>query len=55
MYTKGQKVPPVAIQPFHRKMYSGLGVSVARSCIVNAVFFSSFEFLKKRIKALDDE
>ncbi|KAK1832199.1 putative mitochondrial carrier protein [Podospora conica] len=55
MYTKGEKVPRVSIEPFRRNMYRGLGVSVARSCAVNAVFFSSFEFLKKRIKAMDDE
>ncbi len=34
-------------------MYRGLGVSMGRSCAVNAVFFSSFKFLKKRIKAMD--
>ena len=45
---------PVKIEFFKRHMYRGLGVSMARSCAVNAVFFSSFEFLKKRIKALDD-
>ncbi|KAK1772354.1 putative mitochondrial carrier protein [Phialemonium atrogriseum] len=54
MYTKGQKVQPVKIQFFHRHMYRGLGVSMGRSCVVNAIFFSSFEFIKKRIKAMDD-
>jgi hypothetical protein len=54
MYSKGQKVEPVKIQFFQRNMYRGLGVSMGRSCAVNAVFFSSFEFLKKRIKAMDD-
>ncbi|KAF2480005.1 mitochondrial carrier domain-containing protein [Neohortaea acidophila] len=33
--------------------YRGLFVSVLRSCIINAVFFSNFEFLKKRINALE--
>lgn len=28
-------------------MYRGLGVSMARSCVLNAIFFSSFEFWKK--------
>lgn len=28
---------------------------MCRSCVVNAIFFSSFEFIKKRIKTLDDE
>jgi hypothetical protein len=27
---------------------------MSRSCVVNAIFFSSFEFIKKRIKTLDD-
>lgn len=36
-------------------MYRGLGVSMIRSCAVNAIFFSSFEIIKKRIKSLDDE
>ncbi|KAL2195818.1 mitochondrial carrier domain-containing protein [Corynascus similis CBS 632.67] len=50
MYSKGEKVEPVKIRFFQRNMYRGLGVSMGRSCAVNAVFFSSFEFLKKRIK-----
>jgi hypothetical protein len=54
MYSKGQTVEPVKIHFFQRNMYRGLGVSMGRSCAVNAVFFSSFEFLKKRIKAWDD-
>lgn len=55
MYSKGQKVQPVKIEFFQRNMYRGLGVSMGRSCLVNAIFFSSFEFIKKRIKAIDDE
>ena len=35
-------------------MYRGLGVSMARSCLINTIFFSSFEFLKKKINALPD-
>ena len=54
MYAKGEKVQPVKIQFFQRHMYRGLGVSMGRSCAVNAIFFSSFEFLKKRINALED-
>lgn len=54
MYSKGQKVTPVKIEFFRRHMYRGLGVSMGRSCAVNAVFFSSFEFLKKRINGLED-
>jgi hypothetical protein len=55
MYSKGQKVQPIKIQFFRRQMYRGLGVSMGRSCAVNAVFFSSFEFIKKHIKAMDDD
>lgn len=54
MYSKGQKVQPVKIEFFQRHMYRGLGVSMGRSCAVNAIFFSSFELIKKRINGLDD-
>ncbi|KAL7623888.1 hypothetical protein AAE478_005444 [Parahypoxylon ruwenzoriense] len=54
MYSKGQKVPVPKIQFFRRDMYRGLGVSMGRSAAVNAVFFSAFEFLKKRINAIKD-
>ncbi|KAI9753461.1 MAG: hypothetical protein M4579_005145 [Chaenotheca gracillima] len=50
---KGKVVKSPKIQFFNRRMYRGLGVSMARSCVVNAIFFSSFEFIKKRINALD--
>lgn len=42
------------IQFFNKRMYRGLGVSMGRSCVVNAIFFSSFEFIKKRINTLED-
>ncbi|KAI0556227.1 mitochondrial carrier protein [Xylaria curta] len=54
MYSKGQSVPIPKIQFFRRDMYRGLGVSMGRSAAVNAVFFSAFEFFKKRINALKD-
>ncbi|KAI1800952.1 mitochondrial carrier domain-containing protein [Daldinia bambusicola] len=54
MYSKGQKVPVPKIQFFRRDMYRGLGVSMGRSAAVNAVFFSAFEFFKKRINAMKD-
>ena len=28
---------------------------MARSCLINTIFFSSFEFIKKEINALPDE
>ncbi|KAF2201980.1 mitochondrial carrier [Delitschia confertaspora ATCC 74209] len=40
------------IQFNNRRMYRGLGVSMSRSCVVNAIFFSAFEFMKKRINSL---
>ncbi|XXG97011.1 hypothetical protein Hte_003304 [Hypoxylon texense] len=54
MYSKGQKVPVPKIAFFRRDMYRGLGVSMGRSAAVNAVFFSAFELIKKRINAMKD-
>ncbi|RDA87899.1 hypothetical protein CP532_1683 [Ophiocordyceps camponoti-leonardi (nom. inval.)] len=49
--SRGEKVEPAPkIEFFKRHMYRGLGVSMSRSCMVNAIFFSSFEIIKKRIK-----
>jgi hypothetical protein len=53
-HCKGEGVRVPKIQFFNRRMYRGLGVSMSRSCIVNAIFFSAFENLKKRINALED-
>ncbi|KAG5951493.1 hypothetical protein E4U53_002975 [Claviceps sorghi] len=56
LHSRGEKVKPAPrIEFFKRHMYRGLGVSMSRSCLVNAIFFSSFELIKKRIKTLDDE
>ncbi|OCK85337.1 mitochondrial carrier [Lepidopterella palustris CBS 459.81] len=41
------------IQFFNPRMYRGLGVSMSRSCVINAIFFSAFEFTKKRINRLE--
>ncbi|KAI9847863.1 MAG: hypothetical protein M1838_000722 [Thelocarpon superellum] len=38
---------------FNPRMYRGIGVSMSRSAVVNAVFFSSFEYIKKRINRLE--
>jgi len=54
-YCKGEKTMKAPkIQFFNRRMYRGLGVSMGRSCVVNSIFFSSFEFIKKQINALED-
>ncbi|KAL8652852.1 MAG: hypothetical protein Q9226_004087 [Calogaya cf. arnoldii] len=49
-----QPVKMPRIQFNKAAMYRGLGVSMARSCLINTIFFSSFEFLKKKINALPD-
>lgn len=41
------------IQFFNPRMYRGLSVSMSRSCVVNAIFFSAFEFTKKRINRME--
>ncbi|KAL2890747.1 mitochondrial carrier protein [Ceratocystis lukuohia] len=47
---RGEKVPPAPrVQFFKRNMYRGLGVSITRSAVVNAVFFTFFEGIKKDI------
>jgi len=52
---KGETVKKAPkIQFFNKRMYRGLGVSMGRSCVVNSIFFSSFEFIKKQINALED-
>lgn len=52
---KGDKVKKAPkIQFRNKRMYRGLGVSMGRSCLVNSIFFSSFEFIKKQINALDE-
>jgi hypothetical protein len=55
LHSKGEKIEPVKIEFFRRHMYRGLGVSISRSFVFYAIFFSSFEFIKKHIKELDDE
>lgn len=48
-------VKPTQIQFFNRRMYRGLGVSMTRSCLINAIFFSVFELMKKQINKLEYE
>ena len=51
---KGQPVKMPRIQFFNLTMYRGLGVSMARSCLLNALYFSCFESTKKYINKLPD-
>jgi hypothetical protein len=54
-HCKGERVEKAPkIQFFNKRMYRGLGVSMGRSCVVNSIFFSAFEFIKKQINALED-
>ncbi|KAF2461611.1 mitochondrial carrier domain-containing protein [Lineolata rhizophorae] len=41
------------IQFFNPRMYRGLGVSMSRSCVINAIFFSAFEIMKKWVNRLE--
>ncbi|CCU77261.1 mitochondrial carrier protein [Blumeria hordei DH14] len=53
--SRGQPIPKAPKIEFNNKrMYRGLGVSMGRSCLVNSVFFSAFEFVKKQVIALED-
>ena len=51
-YEKAKSSP---IQFFNRRMYRGLGVSMSRSCVINMIFFSVFEMMKKKINRLEIE
>lgn len=42
------------IKFFQPGSYRGLGVSVMRSALINMIFFSSFEQIKKRINNAGD-
>lgn len=51
----GGKAKTAKINFFSRKRYRGLGVSMSRSCLVNAIFFSVFEGVKKQVNGLEAE
>ena len=51
---KGEPVKIPKITFLGTGNYRGLGVSMARSCLINTIFFSSFELMKKRINNLPD-
>lgn len=54
MCFKGEKIKPVKIEVFKRDMWRGMSIAMFRSALVNAIFFSSYEALKKKIKAIDE-
>ncbi|GAB7365263.1 hypothetical protein MBLNU230_g6345t1 [Neophaeotheca triangularis] len=49
--------PGHAVRPdirfFQIGSYRGLGVSILRSCLINMIFFSNFEMIKKHINTLE--
>ncbi|KAF8248297.1 mitochondrial carrier [Wilcoxina mikolae CBS 423.85] len=51
----GQPLPKRPFRFFNRRMYRGLGVSMTRSCILNSVFFSSYEYIKGRVNDFVEE
>lgn len=46
------KAETTKINFFNPRMYRGLGVSMSRSMLINAVFFSVFEGMKKQVNWL---
>ncbi|KAI9711441.1 MAG: hypothetical protein M1812_007186 [Candelaria pacifica] len=46
-------LPTPKLRYLERRMYRGLGVNMARSFVLNAVFFSAFEAIKKQINNLE--
>lgn len=46
------KAESTKVNFFNRRMYRGLGVSMSRSMLINAVFFSVFEGMKKQVNWL---
>ena len=46
-------MPMPRIEFFQFSSYRGLSVSVARSALINMIFFSMFEAIKKRINAME--
>lgn len=54
-HCRGEEVKKAPkIQFFNKRMYRGLGVSMGRSCVVNSIFLSAFEFVKKQINEIED-
>ena len=49
----GKTIQKINIEFFNTRMYRGLPISMARSCLINGIFFSVFEVMKKRINKLD--
>ncbi|KAG0136570.1 mitochondrial carrier domain-containing protein [Tuber indicum] len=48
----GEALPKRPFRFFNRRMYRGLGVSMARTCIVNSVFWSTYELIKRKVDSI---
>lgn len=51
----GEQLPKRPFRFFNRRMYRGLGVSMTRSCILNSVFFSSYEYIKGKVNNFTED
>ena len=49
---KAQQAIVPRVEYFKRVSYQGLSVASARSALTNAILFSAFEYVKKRINSL---
>ncbi|KAF3924273.1 hypothetical protein ABW21_db0205591 [Orbilia brochopaga] len=50
----GQPLTSLKYPLFHPRMYRGLSVSMARSCLLNAIFFTSYEKIVRMIDSQED-
>ncbi|RVD81209.1 uncharacterized protein DFL_009083 [Arthrobotrys flagrans] len=50
----GEPLTSLKYPLFHRRMYRGLSVSMARSCLLNAIFFTSYEKIVRIIDSRVD-
>ncbi|KAF3214273.1 hypothetical protein TWF191_009789 [Orbilia oligospora] len=50
----GEPLTSLKYPLFHRRMYRGLSVSMARSCLLNAIFFTSYEKIVRMIDSSVD-
>lgn len=50
---RAPKPKTAKIEWLSKRRYRGLGVSMGRSCVVNMIFFSVFEGMKKMVNGLD--
>ena len=51
---RGRPAVVPRVEYFKKASYQGLSVAAARSALTNAILFSTFEYVKKRINALPD-